>query len=83
MGKALTRPSGTSNATFELIRFPLSKNEAAMIFGSVDQKRPSAEMKSLFFLGQMEIFIGVIRNSGHFPIFSLTRKGLFSIDAEQ
>jgi hypothetical protein len=49
MGKALTRPSGTSNATFELIRFPLSKNEAAMIFGSVDQKRPSAETKSPFF----------------------------------
>jgi hypothetical protein len=50
MGKALTRPSGTSNATFELIRFPLSKNETATLFDSVGPQRPSSETKPLFLL---------------------------------
>ena len=31
----------------------------------------------------MELFLGVTRNTGHFLIFPLTRKGLFSIHAEQ
>jgi hypothetical protein len=50
MGKALTRPSGTSNATFELIRFPLSKNETAALFASLPPQRPGSETKPPFLL---------------------------------